>query len=195
MSMNKPEIKFSDKEDKATIVYQTNEGSVMVEFYQKPKKSVDISKSSGPADYTVKDITKTSDLIAKVSIKKTGKLFKDIFMAQKQVYSSFKTNDIDFIDYNQSTGSLDFFKNLEETQFSHENADVLKLINRAQQDVVAQIPNEQHRRYEAYLAKEAAENAKIDADIEKRAKRAEKLNQAITSVKNFFGIIKNQRSK
>lgn len=70
MSMNKPEIKFSDKEDKATIVYQTNEGSVMVEFYQKPKKSVDISKSSGPADYTVKDITKTSDLIAKVSIKK-----------------------------------------------------------------------------------------------------------------------------
>lgn len=37
MSMNKPEIKFSDKEDKATIVYQTNEGSVMVEFYQKPK--------------------------------------------------------------------------------------------------------------------------------------------------------------
>lgn len=190
MSMKKPEIKFSDKEDKATIVYQTNEGSVMVEFYQKPKKSVDISKSSGPADYTVKDITKTSDLIAKVSIKKTGKLSKDIFMAQKQVYSSFKTNDIDFIDYNQSTGSLDFFKNLEETQFSHENADVMKLINRAQQDVVAQIPNEQHRRHEAYLAQEAAENAKIDADIEKRAKRAEKL---ITSVKNFFGI--NQRSK
>lgn len=189
MSMKKPEIKFSDKEDKATIVYQTNEGSVMVEFYQKPKKSVDISKSSGPVDYTVKDITKTSDLIAKVSIKKTGKLFKDIFMAQKQVYSSFKTNDIDFIDYNQSTGSLDFLKNLEETQFSHENADVLKLINRAQQDVVAQIPNEQHRRYEAYLAKEAAENAKIDAE----AKRNEKLNQAITSVKNFFGI--KQRSK
>ena len=190
MSMNKPEIKFSDKVDKATIVYQTNEGSVTVEFNQKPKKSVDISKSSGPVDYTVKDITKTSDLIAKVSIKKTGKLSKDIFMAQKQVYSSFKTNDIDFIDYNQSTGSLDFFKNLEETQFSHENADVMKLINRAQQDVVAQIPNEQHRRYEAYLAQEAAENAKIDAVIEKRAKRAKKL---ITSVKNFFGI--NQRSK
>ena len=194
MSMNKPEIKFSDKEDKTTIVYQTNEGSVTVEFNQKSKKSVDISKSSGPADYTVKDSTRTSDLIAKVFIKKTGKLFKDIFEAQQQVYSSFKTNDIDYIDYNQSTGSLDFLKNLKETQFSHENADVMKLINRAQQDVVAQIPNEQHRRYEAYLAQEAAENAKIDADIEKIAKRDEKINQAITSVKNFFGI-KKQHTK
>ena len=117
MSMNKPEVKFSDKEDKATIAYQTNEGSVMVEFYQKPKKSVDISKSSGPVDYTVKDITKTSDLIAKVSIKKTCKLSKDIFKAQKQVYSSFKTNDIDFIDYNQSTGSLDFLKTWKKRNF------------------------------------------------------------------------------
>lgn len=189
MSMNKPEIKFSDKEDKASVTYQTNEGAVTVEFKQKSKKSVDVSRGADPFDYKIKDVETNASLVAKVSIKKTGKLSKDIFTAQTPVYSGFQTSDINFTDYNQSSGSLSFFKNLEDTQFSHENADVLQLIKRAQKDVVAQIPNERSRRYDEELAKEEKELDKIDRKIERR----ENFVKGVKNVLQHFMGAKNQR--
>lgn len=184
--MNKPEIKFSDKDNKATITYQTAEGTVSVEFQQKQTSEKSSYAHEGITDYHINNQEVKTDLIAKVSVQKSGKVFKEVSTAKQQVYSKFSTDAIGYSDLNKEIGSLDFFQNMEKTEFTQGDAKTIKLINQAQKDIVAQIPQELDRRRDAFYAQKTAETAKLLADKEKRAKRAEKISKITSNVMNIF---------
>lgn len=146
MSMEKPKIEFSDKEDRVSITYKTDKGKVIVEFNQTSNNYHD------EAGTYIND----KDLHAKIfTTGPLGMVKKEKIALNKKVFHSENTG-ISGHTY-EETGSINFFENIKSTEFHHDNKNIEALIKNAKKDIAKEIPNEIQRRNLSTMLRAAME--------------------------------------
>ena len=143
MTKNDSSVEFS-KPEEVSVTYKTEKGKVKVTFYHFYLNEVN-----------EKFETASVLLIADVKSKpKLGLKYKNIAKTGKEAYLSYGSMESNI---SEMIGNPDFFKNLETIKLKHENPEIEKLIERAQKDIVSEIPAEKQRRQEFIRNKEKEE--------------------------------------